>query len=72
MADGGSGLFKVREYEKPHCKHRDLTKEELTEVTISGPDGRMLTVADLEAVSDERAVPMVAVLTHQPYSIQLA
>lgn len=47
-------------------KYRDLTSQELADVTITGPDGRMLALADLEAQSDESAVPVACVPAHQP------
>lgn len=46
-------------------KHRDLTARNLIDVTITGPGGQALSLADLKSVSDEAAVPMAcAAATH--------
>ncbi|MCJ2009200.1 hypothetical protein [Methylobacterium sp. J-092] len=38
-------------------KHRDLIESKLSDVTIMGPDRQALSLAELEAVSNEAAVP---------------
>ena len=39
-------------------KHRDLTARKLLDVTITGPEGQALSLADLESISNEAAIPM--------------
>ncbi|TXN17180.1 hypothetical protein [Methylobacterium sp. WL103] len=43
-------------------KNRDLIQSKLTDVTITGPDGRILSLRELEALSDEGAVPKACAL----------
>lgn len=45
-------------------KCRDMVARELSGVTITGPDGRVLSLADLEGVSVERDVPKACVPAH--------
>lgn len=38
-------------------KLRDMIESKLSDVTITGPDGQALSLTDLEALSNEAAVP---------------
>jgi hypothetical protein len=46
-------------------KYRDLQHREWVELTITGPDGRTLTMAELEGVSVEAAVPVPCTPAHR-------
>ncbi len=45
-------------------KYRDLQQRDWAKLTITGPDGRTLTMAELEGVSDEAAVPVACTSAH--------
>lgn len=45
-------------------KYRDLQQREWAELTITGPDGKTLTMAELERVSVEAAVPTASKLAY--------
>lgn len=46
-------------------KHRDLMTSGLSDVTITGPEGQVLSLIDLEGASVEGNVPKACVLANQ-------
>jgi hypothetical protein len=64
-AKNGTVTYKCPTPEWAVRKYRDLTARNLTDVEITGPGGQSLSLADLESVSNEAAVPMArAAATH--------
>ena len=43
-------------------KNRDLIQSGLASITITGPDGNDLSLVELEALADERAIPKARAL----------
>jgi hypothetical protein len=65
VAEGGTVTYKCPSPEWAVRKHRDMVTSRLSDVTITGPDGRMLSLADLEGASVEGDVPKARILSLQ-------
>lgn len=65
VAKGGTVTYRCPTPEWAVRKYRDMVVLDLTSVTITSPDGRVLSLADLENVSVEDAIPRACVAAHQ-------
>jgi hypothetical protein len=65
VAKGRTVTYKCPSPEWAVRKHRDMVTSDLVDVTITGPDGQMLSLADLEGASVEGDVPKACVPAHQ-------
>ena len=66
VTKGGTVTYRCPSPEWAVRKYRDMVARELSDVTITGPDGGVLSVAELEGVSVEASVPKACVAAHQP------
>ena len=64
IAKGGTVTYRCPSPEWAVRKYRDLITGGLSNVTITGPDGGVLSIVELEGVSVETSVPEVCVPAH--------
>ena len=65
VVKGGTVTYNCPTPEWAVRKHRDMITRGLSEVTITGPDGQLLSLADLEEASIERDIPMARATAYQ-------
>ena len=65
VTKGGTVTYRCPSPEWAVRKYRDMVARKLSDVTITGPDGSVLSVGELEGVSVEASVPKACVAAHQ-------
>jgi len=64
IAKGGTVTYRCPSPEWAVRKYRDMVARKLSDVTITGPDGGVLSLGELEGVSVETSVPKACVPAH--------